>query len=99
MAEPLFRVGNQHGASSGAPPAIDGDTPGRYCGYFGNEYGEQAVFVYDYAAGTGTLWMGDTGWDRPLEVEDGAVPELVLNEPEALWLRACWLAATAGSQA
>ena len=29
----------------GQPPAVDGDEPGKYYGYFANQYGEQAVFI------------------------------------------------------
>jgi hypothetical protein len=90
----LFHVDNKHVADSGIPPQIDGNTPNRYHSYFENEYGEQMVFVYDYEANTGTLWFGDIGWQNPQTVTDGKVPNLVLNEPEKLWLQACWQAAT-----
>ena len=93
----IFSVGNKHilVADSGEPPHIDGNSEGRYHGYFENEYGEQAVFVYDYQARMGTLWMGDAGWDNIIAVMDGDAPDTVLGETEAIWLRACWLAATA----
>jgi hypothetical protein len=41
----LFTVSNNHGVGSGEPPHIDGDTRGRYHGYFENEHGEQALFT------------------------------------------------------
>lgn len=91
----LFTVGSKHIATSGEAPLIDGDIKGRYHGYFENESGEQAVFVYDFQAETGTLWMGDVGWEEPKLVIDGQVPDLVLGENEKLWLMACWNAATA----
>ena len=87
----VFAVANKHVADSGQPPHIDGDTKDRYHGYFENEYGEQAVFVYDYQAKMGTLWMGDAGWDNIIAVAnaDGEAPDIVLGETEAMWLRAC----------
>ena len=93
--KPVFQVGNKHGASCGEPPHIDGNQKGCYHGYFENEHGEQAVFAYDYEAKNGTLWMGDNGWGNPVPVVAGEAKELLLNEAEALWLKACWLAATA----
>ena len=97
-SETLFSVGNKHIADSGQPIPVDGNTKGRYHGYFENEYGEQAIFVYNYQAGTGTLWMGDVGWEEPKLVVDGQVPDLILGENEKLWLMACWSAASAGRQ-
>jgi len=91
---PLFHVRNKQSAASGEPPSIDGNTPGRYHAYFENAQGEQLIFIYDYDADTGTLYHGDAGWDQPCPVKDGTCPELVLDEAETLWLRACWLAAT-----
>jgi hypothetical protein len=91
----VFSVSNRHVADSGEPPRIDGDTKGRYYGYFENEHGEQAVLTYDRQSGTGTLWMGDSSWENPIAVEDGVALGVVLNEAETLWLKACWLAATA----
>jgi hypothetical protein len=44
---PLFSVRNHHLAECGIPPRIDDRGAGRYLGYFENQYGEQAVFVYD----------------------------------------------------
>ncbi len=95
MANPIFFVSNKHVADSGQPPQIDGDVKGCYHGYFENEYGEQAIFVYDYKARMGTLWMGDAGWDSPAQVVDGGAVDLVLSQAEQLWLQACWEAAIA----
>ena len=71
---------------------VDGDAPGTYVGYFANEYGEQAIYTYDYETGAATLRMGDAGWHDAHRVEDGQAEGLVLTKTEALWLRACWLA-------
>ena len=87
----LFRVSNHHDAGCGLPPVLDGDVP-HYIGYFANEYGEQAIYAYDYTTGLATLRMGDLGWENVLPVIDGQVPDVRLNEPEAAWLRACCLA-------
>jgi hypothetical protein len=85
---PLFQVRNHHSAACGTPPHIDDLRPNQYLGYFENQYGEQAVFVYD------RLYLGDAGWETSHTVVDGAVPDLVLSETERLWVRACWQAAT-----
>ncbi len=91
---PVFHVGNKHSADCGKPPHIDGNIRKRYHGYFENEYGEQAIFVYDYEVNEGTLWMGDAGWETPHKVIEARVPELVLGRNEALWLYNCWMTAT-----
>lgn|SRR5690606_22907213 len=90
----LFWVDNKHGESSGEPPVIDGSQRGKYYSYFENEYGEQAVFVYDYETETGTLYMGDLGWEEPVTITEDTRSEVILNEAEGLWLGACWMAAT-----
>jgi hypothetical protein len=54
---------------------------------------EQAVFVYDYQTDEASVWMGDTGWHDPDRVVDGRAEGVILNESEAAWIRACWLAA------
>ena len=65
LDSPLFRVSNHHTDDCGQPPAVDGDEPGKYHGYFANQYGEQAVFVYDYQTHEASAWMGDpTGVSR-----------------------------------
>jgi len=62
---PIFRVTNRHTDACGTPPAVDDSEPDRYLGYFENQYGQQATFVYDRARRAGTLWLGDAGWERP----------------------------------
>jgi hypothetical protein len=91
---PILRVTNHHAETCGAPPSIDDSNPDCYLGYFENEYGEQALFVYDRGRRAGTLHLGDAGWDRPHPVVDGAVPDLVLGPTERAWLTTCWQAAT-----
>jgi hypothetical protein len=44
----IFRVTNHHADACGAPPAIDDSEPNHYLGYFENEHGEQAIFVYGH---------------------------------------------------
>jgi len=91
----LFHVRNHHSAASGTPPHIDDLRSGQYLGYFENDYGEHAVFVYDRDSRQTVIYLGDAGWQTPHGVVDGAVPDLVLSESERLWVRACWQAATA----
>lgn len=88
--QPIFQVGNKHVLTCGNPPHIDGDIRKRYHGYFENEHGEQAIFVFDYEVGEGMLWMGDAGWEKPHKVVEGKVPGLILNPGEAIWLDNCW---------
>jgi hypothetical protein len=92
---PLFQVGNHHAAASGTPPHLPDLTPNQYLGYFENEYGDQAIFVYDRDASAAVVYFGDAGWQSPHAVVDGGVPDLLLSETELVWLRACWGAATA----
>ncbi|MGE5785079.1 MAG: hypothetical protein ACM3ZE_10825 [Myxococcales bacterium] len=89
---PLFRVSNHHTAACGEPPTVDGDAPQAYFGYFANEYGEQAVYVYDTATGEATIRMGDTGWKLAHRVGDGRIEGTMLSKAEEAWLRACWMA-------
>jgi hypothetical protein len=92
---PLFQVRNHHLADCGIPPHIDDRSPSQYLGYFENQYGEQALFVFDRDSTQAILYLGDAGWEMPHTVVDGAVPDLVLSEIERRWVRACWQAATA----
>ncbi len=92
----LFQVTNRHGEASGVLPHIDEQTfSGVYRGYFENQNGEQAIFLYDYEQERGTLYMGDAGWEYSYAVVDGQVPDLILNRPEQLWVSACWEASGA----
>src|SRR2546428_11928344 len=91
----FFRVRNHHSAECGIPPHVDDSRAGRYRGYFENEHGEQAIFVYDRDSNQAIVYLGDAGWEIPHSVVDGGVPDLILSETEQLWVRACWQAATA----
>ena len=65
-AELVFAAFNAHHQRCGAPPRLrNTDSPGLYCGYFENRYGEQFVFTFDRATGTGTVSGGDLGWGEP----------------------------------
>ena len=94
----LFRVVNRHSAACGTPPHIERASLNHYLGYFENEHGEQAVFVYDRASRMAVLYTGDAGWETAHSVVNGTVPGLLLPDPERLWLRACWQAATGTRQ-
>lgn len=89
----IFTAVNHHPEEAGQPPNLRSDERGRYVGYFENEYGEQFLFVYDRASQTGTLWGGDLDWDEPVPVVNGLAVDTVLDEPELMWLLACWRAA------
>jgi hypothetical protein len=93
LESPLFRISNHHTDNCGEAPFVDGDEAGKYHGYFANQFGEQAVFVYDYQTDEASVRMGDTGWHDTHRVVDGHVEGVILNEPEAAWILACWLAA------
>lgn len=92
MTQPLLTITNQHSPACGVPPQIAAQ-PGRYLGYYANEHGEQWLFVRDRDSRTATLYGGDASW-QPYTVDDGAVPELILDQLELLWLHACWQAST-----
>jgi len=94
----ILQLTNRHAASCGAPPRI-AERPGRYIGYFENEFGEQWVFVLDHDSAAGVLRGGDADWEREYKVVDGIAEGLILDPPEIVWLRACWAAATAGRAA
>lgn len=89
----LFRVSNHHSEDCGVPPQVNGDAPRRYVGYFKNQHGEQAIFIYDYMARTATVWLGDAGWEEGYRVVEGRAPGLILDDAEQTWLMACWMAA------
>ena len=90
----VFTINNRHTAVCGTPPAIDGNVRGRYYGYFENEHGEQAIFVYEYGKEEGTLFLGDLNWEKPITVVDGHAPGVILTNEEGQWLLSCWKAAT-----
>jgi hypothetical protein len=92
----VFTVSNHHTEQCGSPPTIDGDDPDCYHGYFENEFGEQAVFVYNAKTKTARLWLGDAGWEEPCDVVDGHAEGRILSRSELLWLEAVWKAVTGG---
>ena len=79
---PLFIALNRHLPECGSAPSLDDVS---YSGYFENEHGEQAVFVYDKTKRQGTLWLGDISWEKPYRM-NSSTPPVGLNEPERLWL-------------
>ena len=55
----VFAALNHHDPRCGRPPRLRNTAdPGLYHGYFENRYGEQFVFRFDPATGTGTVWGG-----------------------------------------
>ena len=96
LGGPLFQVSNHHTDDRGQPPAANGDEPGKYYGYFANEYGEQSLFMYNYEKREAFVRMGDMGWDDPHRVVDGCLESIKVTEAEAAWIRACWLAVASG---
>ncbi len=72
----VFAAHNNHDERCGPPPRLrTTDTPGLYHGYFENRYGEQFVFTYDRATGTGTVSGGDLGWGEPKAFTRGLLDE------------------------
>jgi hypothetical protein len=62
----VFVAQNTHDPICGRPPRLRNTAdPGLYHGYFENRYGEQFVFTFDRATGTGTVSGGDLGWADP----------------------------------
>ena len=90
--KPLFTVSNHQTDSCGRSPAINGDRPNSYHGYFENTFGEQFVFVYNKETGKAELWCGDAGWEKPFSVVNGSAKGLILSSEEQIWLQACWRA-------
>jgi hypothetical protein len=72
----VFAARNTHHEHCGAPPRVrNADNPGQYHGYFENCYGEQFVFTFDRATGTGTVLGGDLGWGEPKTFTRGLLDE------------------------
>jgi len=72
----VFTAHNTHHEHCGAPPRVrNADNPGQYQGYFENCYGEQFVFTFDRATGTGTVLGGDLGWGEPKTFTLGLLDE------------------------
>lgn len=90
----LFRVKNHHASNCGKPPQIDDSVKSQYRGYFENEHGEQAIFIYDYSSNKATLTLGDASWEKQYPVLEGKPKGLILCDTELVWLAACWKAST-----
>jgi hypothetical protein len=72
----VFAAHNNHDPRCGPPPRLrNTDNPGLYYGYFENRYGEQFIFTFDRATGTGTVSGGDPGWGDPKPFTLGLVDE------------------------
>jgi hypothetical protein len=72
----VFAAHSIHDVRCGSPPRLrNTDNPARYHGYFENRYGEQFVFTFDQATGTGTVSGGDLGWDNPKAFTLGLLEE------------------------
>jgi len=90
----VLTVLNFHVEGAEHPPGLIAKGKGQYTAYFENEYGEQLVFVYDRKAKEGSLWHGDYSWAHPIEVRDGAAPDIILTVEEKMWLTLVWAVAT-----
>jgi hypothetical protein len=72
----VFAAYNRHDPRCGPPPRVrNADDLGRYHGYFENRDGEQFVFTFDRATGTGTVSGGDLGWGEPKTFTCGLLAE------------------------
>jgi hypothetical protein len=90
LHKPIFTATNNHNKQKGIPPFINTTDPNQYCAYFENEYREQLIFVYDYEAQRGTLWLSQKGWEKHFEVLNGKAQGARLAYSEKTWLKACW---------
>ena len=65
-ADLVFVAHNYHSRSCGRPPRLRTTAePGLYHGHFENCHGEQFVFTFDRATGSGIVSGGDLGWGEP----------------------------------
>ena len=72
----VFAAYNTYHERCGRPPRLrNTDNVGLYYGYFENRYGEQFVFTFDRATGTGTVSGGDLGWGDPQAFTRGLLDE------------------------
>src|SRR5437870_3381872 len=89
----LLQIGNCHVPDCGTPPALDASE--KYLAYFENPYGEQWIFIGDRETHTAVVYGGDIGWDNPQHLSaDEPCPDVILNEPERLWIIVCFTALT-----
>jgi hypothetical protein len=74
----VFAAYNTHHERCGPPPRLrTTDNPGLYHGYFENHYGEQFIFTFDRATGTGTVSGGDLDWGNPQSFTLGLLDEVL----------------------
>jgi hypothetical protein len=72
----VFAAHNNHDPRCGRPPGLrNTDHPRLYYGYFENRFGEQFVFTFDRATGTGTVSGGDLSWGEPKVFTRGMLDE------------------------
>jgi hypothetical protein len=80
----VFAAHNNHDPRCGrAPRVCNTDNSGLYHGYFENRYGEQFVFMFDRAAGTGTVAGGDLGWEDSKSFTLGLLDEALRDTRKA----------------
>ena len=83
----VFAAHNKHDPRCGQPPELRNiANPGLYYGYFENRFGEQFVFTFDRATGTGTVSGGDLGWDDPKSFTHDLLDE-ALRSTQTLFAR------------
>jgi hypothetical protein len=86
----LLEIDNAHVADCGPPPSLEATD--KYVGYFENPYGEQWVFIGDPGTGKAVIRGGDVGWTTEHEISlQDPCPDLILNEPEKLWIITCFM--------
>ncbi|KKN21921.1 hypothetical protein LCGC14_0920510 [marine sediment metagenome] len=89
-------IQNNHAASCGEPPNYNSNDF-EYFSVFQNNYGEQMVFMREKqedGLGECHVRLGDNQWTNMSTVVDGKAVGLIVNGPEAMFIKACWDAAT-----
>ena len=72
----VFAAHNNHDPRCGRPPRVrTTDNQDLHHGYLENRHGEQFVFTFDRATGTGTVSGGDLGWGEPKAFTRGLLDE------------------------
>lgn len=104
---PILEIWNNHSVNSGEPPFItnryrnkkkyEGGEWANWVSYFENEYGEQALLIYNPGFEEVKLWMGDYSWidDVKLNLKKPVLEQIrncfrMVTREEELWLKACW---------
>ena len=94
MPVPILTLYHQHTPAGGTPPAFSNESADLCVGYFANRYGEQWIFTFDCATAVSSLRGGVVNWRIEHVVRDRRVVGLILNPEDAVWLQACWSAAS-----